>query len=131
MPKLNNKELALVALLSNPSVKEAAAACNLSERTLFRFLSDDGFKSEYRDARRAIVETAIAAMQNGASEAVARLRELQYSENPAAAVRSAQIIYESAIKGVEVLDLTERLEVLEDEFTKQVVAATKQNRSRS
>jgi DNA-binding MurR/RpiR family transcriptional regulator len=131
MPKLNNKELALVALLSNPSVKEAAAACNLSERTLFRFLSDDGFKSEYRDARRAIVETAIAAMQNGASEAVARLRELQYSENPAAAVRSAQIIYESAIKGVEVLDLAERLEVLEDEFTKQVVAATKQNRSRS
>jgi len=131
MPKLNNKELALVALLSNPSVKEAAAACNLSERTLFRFLSDDGFKTEYRDARRAIVETAIAAMQNGASEAVARLKDLMYSENPAAAVRSSQIVYESAVKGVEVLDLAERLEILEDEFTKQTIAFTKQNRSRS
>ncbi len=131
MPKLNNKELALVALLSNPSVKEAAAACNLSERTLFRFLSDDGFKSEFRDARRAIVETAIAAMQNGASEAVARLKDLMYSENPAAAVRSSQIVYESAVKGVEVLDLAERLEILEDEFTKQTIAFTKQNRSRS
>jgi hypothetical protein len=76
------------------------------------------FLSEYRNARRQTVETAIAQMQNAASEAVERLKELQYCENPAVAARCAQIIFENSIKGMETTDILQRLETLENEHFK-------------
>jgi len=59
-------------------------------------------------------------MQGAASEAVSRLKELQYCENPAVAARCAQIIYENSIKGMETTDILERLEELENEYKKQI-----------
>jgi len=118
MPKLNNQERAMSALLETNSLVDAAKSCNLSERTLCRYLQDANFAREYRNARRAVVESAIVRMQNGASEAVDRLRELQYCENPAVAARCAQIIFENSVKSLETTDILERLERLENEHTK-------------
>ena len=53
-------------------------------------------------------------MQSAASRTVERLKELQYCENPAVAARCAQIIYESAVKGIETLDILERFEELKN-----------------
>jgi len=119
MPKENNKEKALTALLECSSISEAAKVSGLSEKTLRRYLEVKEFLAEYRKARRQTVETAIAQMQSAASEAVERLKELQYCENPAVAARCAQIIFESSVKGLETTDILERLEILENEFTKQ------------
>jgi hypothetical protein len=66
-------------------------------------------------------------MQNAASEAVERLKELQYCENPAVAARCAQIIFENSIKGMETTDILERLETLENEHFKQIEETTKPN----
>ncbi len=66
-------------------------------------------------------------MQGAASEAVDRLRELQYCENPAVAARCAQIIFENSIKGMETTDILERLEKIEDEHQKQIEANGKPN----
>ncbi len=107
------------ALLETNSLVDAAKSCNLSERTLCRYLQDADFAREYRNARRAVVESAIARMQNGASEAVDRLRELQHCENPAVAARCAQIIFENSVKSLETTDILERLETLENANTKQ------------
>jgi hypothetical protein len=57
-------------------------------------------------------------MQSAASEAVARLKELQYCENPAVAARCAQIIFESSVRGLETFDILERLETLENAVEK-------------
>jgi transposase len=127
MPKITNREKVLVALLETPSIRDAAKSSGVSEATIYNFLRDSEFKTAYRNARRQTVETAIAQMQNAASEAVERLKELQYCENPAVAARCAQIIFENSIKGMETLDILERLEVLENEFTKQIEQTTKPN----
>ncbi len=118
MPKIANREKVLIALLETPSIREAAKTSGVCESTIYGYLKDKEFLSEYRNARRQTVETAIAQMQNAASEAVSRLKELQYSENPAVAARCAQIIFENSVKGLETTDILERLEVLENAVKK-------------
>jgi AcrR family transcriptional regulator len=118
MPKETNKEKVLIALIETSSIREAAKKSNISEATIYNYLKDKEFLAEYRNARRQTVETAIAQMQNAASEAVERLKELQYCENPAVAARCAQIIFENSVKGLETTDILERLETLENAFEK-------------
>jgi DNA-binding MurR/RpiR family transcriptional regulator len=120
MPKETNKEKVLIALVETSSVREAAKKSGIGEATIYRFLQGKEFLSEYRNARRQTVETAIAQMQNAASEAVERLKELQYCENPAVAARCAQIIFENSVKGLETTDILTRLEALENEHSKQI-----------
>ncbi len=120
MPKETNKEKVLIALIETSSIREAAKASGIGEATIYRYLQDKEFLSEYRNARRQTVESAIAQMQGAASEAVERLRELQYCENPAVAARCAQIIFENAIKGMETTDILARLEKIEYEHSKQI-----------
>ena len=130
MPKETNKEKVLAALIETSSIRDAAKKSGIGEATIYRHLQDKEFLNEYRNARRQTVETAIAQMQNAASEAVERLKELQYCENPAVAARCAQIIFESSVKGLETTDILERLEILESEFTKQNEANGKPNNKR-
>jgi AcrR family transcriptional regulator len=127
MPKITNKEKVLVALLKTSSVRDAAKSSGISEATIYSYLKDKEFLAEYRNARRLTVESAIAQMQNAASEAVERLKELQYCENPAVAARCAQIIFENAVKGLETTDILERLETLENEHQKQIEETAKPN----
>jgi AcrR family transcriptional regulator len=127
MPKITNKEKVLVALLETSSVRDAAKSSGISEATIYSYLKDKEFLADYRNARRLSVETAISQMQSAASEAVTRLKELQYSENPAVAARCAQIIFENAVKGMETTDILERLEILEDEHKKQTEEIAKPN----
>ncbi len=115
MPKETNKEKILISLIGTTSIREAAKKSGIGEATIYRYLQDKEFLAEYRNARRQTVETAIAQMQNAASEAVERLKELQYCENPPVAARCAQIIFENSVKGMETFDILERLEALENE----------------
>jgi hypothetical protein len=118
MPKENNKQKILIALIETSSIREAAKVSGICEATIYNYLRDSEFKTAYREARRQTVESAIAQMQNAASDAVARLKELQYSENPAVAARCAQIIFENSVKGMDTLDILQRLEVLENAVKK-------------
>ncbi len=127
MPKITNKEKVLIALIETSSIRDAAKSSGISEATIYSFLKDKEFLSEYRNARRQTVETAIAQMQNAASEAVERLKELQYCENPAVAARCAQIIFENSVKGLETTDILTRLEALENEHSRQIEETAKPN----
>ena len=127
MPKETNKEKVLIALIETSSIREAAKASGIGEATIYRYLQDKEFLAEYRNARRQTVESAISKMQNATSEAVERLKELQYCENPAVAARCAQIIFENSIKGMETTDILERLEMLENEHQKQIEETAKPN----
>ncbi len=112
--KLSRKqEQAIAALLSADSIKAAANICGVSEVSLWRWLQQPQFQTSYRAARRQIVERAVSELQTATSEAVATLRRNLHCENVNAEIRAAQIIIEQAIKGMELLDLQERLEVLE------------------
>jgi AcrR family transcriptional regulator len=112
--KTTNKEKALSALLKSSTVIEAAKVCGLSEETLYRYLRDKEFVSDYRNARRQVVENSITQLQQASGEAVETLRRNLSCSNPQAEIRSAQIILDNALKGVELVDILERLEQIEN-----------------
>jgi len=118
MPKRSSTDRALVALLESNSIRDAARACRLSEETIYRYLRDPDFIKNYREARRQTVEAAISKLQAAANDAVETLERNLHCHNPAVEVRTAQIILENAFKGVELLDITERIERLENEHQK-------------
>ena len=114
--KLSRKqEQVITALVMCPSITEAAAQCGLAEVTLRRWLKHEAFQTAYREARRAVVQHAIVAVQQATGEAVATLRHvMQDADAPASArVSAAKAILETAVKAVEVEDLEARITALE------------------
>ncbi|HLM60909.1 MAG TPA: helix-turn-helix domain-containing protein [Pyrinomonadaceae bacterium] len=119
MAKVTNKEKALTALLECPTITEAAAKCGLSQETLYRYLREKDFLSDYREARRSIMESAITELQKSAGDAVETLKRNQNCENPAVEIRAAQAILDLAFRGIETTDILQRLETIENEFENQ------------
>jgi len=112
--KMGRKQEAVIAaLLTEPTHALAAQKAGLGEATLQRWLRDPGFLAAYRQARRQVVETAIAQMQRATSKAVATLERNLDCNNPSVEVRAAATIIESATKAVELVDLAERVDELE------------------
>ncbi|HEX7312927.1 MAG TPA: LysR family transcriptional regulator [Pyrinomonadaceae bacterium] len=97
------QEAALVALLETGSVKDAAAACNLSQPTLFRYLQEPLFITRYREARGKLVETAIAKVQSAAESAVNTLLEIAQDREaaPTARIAAARAILSQAVRGLD------------------------------
>ncbi len=68
--KLSRKqESAIAALLSAPTIKEAARTSGISEVSLWRWLQLPEFAIAYRAARRQVVERAVSELQAAAGEA--------------------------------------------------------------
>jgi hypothetical protein len=106
--KLTRKqEVAIAALLTAPTIAEAAHAASISEPTLWRWLQREDFQTAYRQARREAVSQALAYLQRVAGEAVDTLRAvMQDAQKPASArVSAARAVLELAIRGVELEDL--------------------------
>jgi hypothetical protein len=113
------QEKAIAALLSTRTIGEAAKVCGVNDATLWRWLQLPDFQAAYRAARRQVVERAITELQAATGEAVETLKRNLHCENPAVEIRAAQIIIEQAIKGVELIDLQERVERLENLLAEQ------------
>jgi hypothetical protein len=112
--KLTRKqEQAIAALLANATLKRAATAIGLSEKTLRNWLRLPHFLGEYRQQRREIVEQTVAVAQGLLLKAMSTLGRNLDCGNKAAENRAAVAILEHATKGVELADLLERIEELE------------------
>jgi hypothetical protein len=72
--KLTRKqEQAVLSLLANRSVEDAARACNTPVRTMFRWLKEPNFNAAYRDAKRVAFGQGIARLHHLTSAAVSTL----------------------------------------------------------
>jgi hypothetical protein len=120
MPKENNKEKALAALLESASIIEAAQTSGLSEKTLRRYLEEKEFSDEYAAARRQIVESAVTGLQNAANEAVETLRRNLTCDNPQAEIRAAQLILDNVFGNSENAKPIEKQIVISFNFNNQV-----------
>jgi hypothetical protein len=109
------QERVIPALLSKPTLKEAAEASGVSEVTLWRWLREPAFQSRYREARRDAVEIAVATMQSDCAVAVRTLREIAEDTEAGATARvqAAKAILEQSIEAVQLTDVLERLEAIE------------------
>ena len=110
------KEQAIAALLAKPSIPEAAKVVGIGERTLWRWLKDDSFKSAYSAARAEIVMLVIAEIQSSLTDAIKTLKEIVLNkEAPSSArVSAAKAMIDIGMKAVFDEDLKQRIEALED-----------------
>ena len=112
--KLSRKEeQAIIALLTRPTVAEAAQACGTSDVTLWRWMQRPKFADRYRAARRKALEGAIASLQHAAGEAATTLRTLLKAESESVRLGAARAILDQATKGADLLDLEARIAALE------------------
>jgi hypothetical protein len=67
------KEEAIVALLTQRNIEEAAKSIGIGTQTLLRWLKVPEFEKAYREARRAAFGQATARLQQSTSAAVSTL----------------------------------------------------------
>ena len=109
------KEEAIIALLSQRNVEEAARSVGIGPTTLLRWLKLPEFDAAYREARRLAFSQSIARLQQASSAAVSTLLKvmLDPSTPPATKVRAANSILDNAGKAIDIEDIQVRLTALE------------------
>ena len=118
------QKLAILNLLSSPSIREAADASNVSERTLYRWLKNPHFLQELKEYEDQLMKDASRRLLYLAGKAIDVTSEIL--QNPdssdSARLRSAKIIFDQMlkIKGlIEIKEEVDRLEELIDEYVKE------------
>ena len=114
-PLTRRQEKFMMALLACATMTQAAQTVPIAEATAVRWLKAPAFQAAYREARRAVVQHAIAQVQQATGEAVETLRSvMQDPEAPASArVSAAKAVLDTAVKAVELEDLEARITALE------------------
>lgn len=101
-------------LLGERTLESACAKSNVSPTTAWRWLQTESFRTEYRRLRRGVLENTIMRLQAISLLAIETLERNLSCESPAAEIRAAQIILEQSIRGLEIMDLEDRIVHLED-----------------
>ncbi|MCF8051582.1 MAG: hypothetical protein K9L59_10120 [Desulfobacterales bacterium] len=110
-----NQERAIGALLLNPSIAGAAQAIGVAEKTLWRWLQEEGFQEHYRAARKEVINQALGAVQGAISSAVQTLKTImEDGKAPASSrVSAARAIIDAGLKVAEIEDLVHRIDRIE------------------
>ena len=114
--KYNHKwEFAIVGLLTKKDLQGAAEVAGVAVNTLLKWLQQEEFKSQYKQAKQEVMQQAIANLQKAAGEAVQVLRDVASDKDvsPSARVSAAKVILDGALKGAEQENIIERIEELE------------------
>ena len=109
------QERAIIALLNEQTIGRAAAAADVGQRTLYRWLKDPTFSRAYREARREAFGQAIALTQRYAPLAVNTLAQVMMDDGAPSSskVAAATTILRFGREGIELDDLAARVEALE------------------
>lgn len=110
-----SRESAITALVANPSIKAAAAACGISEKTIHQWLNDPAFASALKTAQDATTRAAMRRVVTSVSAAVTVLEDIMQdiSVPPAARVSAARTLLDSALRVHETQDIEERIAAIE------------------
>jgi transposase-like protein len=109
------KEEAIVALLTQRNVEEAARSIGIDPKTLLRWMKDPEFDAAYRAARRLAFGQSVARLQQATSAAATTLLKVMVdpATPPAVKIRAADIVFNNAAKAIELEDIEARLAELE------------------
>lgn len=109
------QEAALRALLTHPTMKEAALAAGISEPTLWRYTKDAEFARRLREAQRGAVSHAVLRLQSAAGDAVRTLESVMNDDAAVAGPRitAARTILDMAVRLCRTEELEARIEELE------------------
>lgn len=109
MAKTISDEVIISALMSNGTIKAAAAAVGVTERTIYDRMSSGDFKALYKSAKADVVRKAIFELNNQIGAAVETVVSIMQDEeiNPAIRLQAAQTILNNANKFSERLNIDE------------------------
>lgn len=114
-PTLSRRhEAVIVALLANPTMKDAAAQAGVSESTVWRLMQREDFQRRYREAQDKAFDGALGALQAASTEAIDSLKRNLTCGTPAAEVQAAKAILDFTLKVREQFDYGQRIRQLED-----------------
>lgn len=106
----------IAALITGATIKEAAKAANVSERTAYRRLEDHAFKAQLATARDRLIGETVGRLVAATSSAVDTLQELLADERSTVRLGAARSIIEQALRMREASELAERVTRLEHEL---------------
>lgn len=111
-------EIIITALLAQPTVRAAAATCNISETQIYKRLRDKSFKEKYDKARYELLEENTARLQKHIGAAIEAMSEIVKDDETTAQVRlnAAEAIIRNSIKLTEQTDILRRLDELERRY---------------
>jgi len=109
MAKTISDEIIISALISNGTIKAAAAAVGVTERTIYDRMSNGEFKAAYKSAKADLVRKAVFELNNQLGAAVKTVVSIMNDEeiNPAIRLQAAQTVLNNANKFAERLSADE------------------------
>jgi hypothetical protein len=102
-----------VALAAGQTLRDAAAAAGIAERTATRRWADPAFRARVSLLRADMVERATAKMTDGMTEAADVLRKLLKAKSEAVRLGACRAMLELCVKLRESVELESRLAALE------------------
>lgn len=117
MAKTISDEVIISALISNGTIKAAANAVGISERSIYDRMSSGEFKALYKSAKADVVRKAIFELNNQIGAAVETVVSIMRDNeiNPAIRLQAAQTILSNANKFSERLNIDENRIVAQKE----------------
>lgn len=110
-------EIIIAALIANPTIKAASAACGVSETTIYERKRKPEFKEKYDAARLELMEQNSAKLQHHIGKAIDEMAAiLDYPldvASPQVRLNAAEGIIRNSLKLTEQMDILKRLEKLE------------------
>ena len=113
------KEEAIIALLSQRNVEEAARSIAVAHKTLLRWMKEPEFAEQYRVAKREAYSQSIGRLQQATSAAATTLLKTMVdpATPPSVRVPAADSIFNHAAKAIEIEDIEARVAALEQAAT--------------
>lgn len=113
------KQEAISALLVHPTIEKAAQAVGISEKTLWRWLQIPEFDRAYEQARNRVLAQTISLLHKATGMAVTTLMKNLKCGVPSVEVRAAVAVLDQTFKAREILELEQRLTMIEQNLKEQ------------
>jgi hypothetical protein len=109
----NADEALALALATGQTLRDAAAAVGIGERTATRRWADAAFRRHVAELRGEMVARALGKMADGMSDAAGKLRELLAADSESVRLGAARALLELGAKLRETVELGSKVEELE------------------
>lgn len=109
-------EVIIASLITEGSIKAAAASLKCATRTLYERMKTPEFKELYSQAKTEILRAATVKLQGNLCGAIDTLADIMQDEDAAKQTRvnAAVSILQQAARFTETTDILERLEAIEE-----------------
>lgn len=111
----SKRDKAILGLLTQPTIQEAANFAGISDVTLWRWMQDEEFSNRYKQAKHMAFNQAIGRLQQASTIAVDTLQSVMQDGTapPSSRVSAAKTVLELSHKSFEIEELANKIAELE------------------